>query len=332
MRALWPLITAENASEVCEAVLEAAPGLPRKCMEAMDKDVESAMSALGALTNLAVGANMKCLLCQTPGLVAALVRTAQAGATDDVKLAALVALSALALDASNMVPLCNTPNLVPLLVNAARSGATDNVKEVALNTLSNLAVADDNQLPLAQSSGLVDALVVACSSSRDGSRRSAIAALHGLSTSGVATALLDTPAVVAALSTRLKDANIDTQLRAAMALASLVGGDEARSYMLTSDSTILRSIVGVLHMSLDVPGSWEFARPLHALRSLCLLPSNRAILVKNGLPALLVRAVATSLEKNDARARQSSRWSRCSSSPLTSPRCVSSRQTLFFLL
>jgi len=349
MDALWPLITIANANEVGAAVVKAAPGLPRKCVEAMGMNAPSAEAAgkalwklsrtddnqvplrktpglvdalvraassgatdgikeaaLGALQCLTIAADNRVPLCKTPGLVDALVRAASSGATDGIKEAALGALANLALAADNQVPLRKTPGLVDALVQAASSGATDGAKQAALSALGNLAIADDNTSTLAQWPGLVDLLVRSCSSAHEASRRQATATLLNLTTSSASAAVVNTSLVIAALAQGLKDSNPDTQRRAAMALANLVGGDEKRAHMLTSDTPILNNIVSVLRMALDKPGpgSWELEVPLQALRSLSLLPANRAVFVNAGLPALLTRAVGVALDTNDTRAAE----------------------------
>ena len=95
MDALGQLFSRENTKTIGKAVMEAAPGLPCKCVEAMGKDMESAESAAWVLLMLALAADNQVPLRQTPGLVDALVRAASSGATDGIKKAALIVLAPL---------------------------------------------------------------------------------------------------------------------------------------------------------------------------------------------------------------------------------------------
>ena len=132
MDALGQLFESASANTMGKAVIDTAPGLPRKCVEAMGKDMESAESAVWVLLMLALVDDNQVPLRKTPGLVVALLRAASSGATDGIKQGALTALQNIAIADDNKVPLCKTRGLVDALVRAASSGATDGIKRAAL--------------------------------------------------------------------------------------------------------------------------------------------------------------------------------------------------------
>jgi hypothetical protein len=119
--------------------------------------------------------------------------------------------------------------------------------------------------------------------------------------------VLDKPEIVHAISPYLLDKKDDIRLAATMILSNIVGKDKERSEMLTTNSSTLKYLVGLLNHVLTEPPekeyaggiSWNLYEPLQPIRSLSLIDKNRTHLVAAGVLPLLTLSLSTAISKND---------------------------------
>jgi len=295
-RALGVIQNLASASDI-KMALFATPGLVDALVLAAGSGRTHIMKqrALGALQNLASANQNKVAMRHCPGLVNVLVLAAGSGETALIKHRGLGVLLHLSAAFDNRVPLMQTLGLVGTLLQAATTAATEGIQAAALGTLAGLAGAPENRLALAQTPGLVALLVSDCSSANDDCRKHAACALHNLAQSPESAAIIDTPAVLDALSQRLHDEHSIVQQLGAMALAVLVGSDPARSRVLASHPVVLLGLVDTLRRTLDHATVFAPLEPLLAVHALSLLPGSRTLFVSAELPSLLARTLASAL-------------------------------------
>ena len=260
-------------------------------------------AAVKALWKLARAKNNQAAMFAKPGVVEVVLHASDKGGTPGIKESGFKALVSLSAAGDNKVPMFATPGLVDVLMRAAAEGETSEIKRHATWTLANLAYAAGNKVPMFTKPGMVDLLVRSCGNDTNADVRfSAVNALRFLSASPDVCRGLDTPAVVAALSARLNDENEDTHRRAMMALANIVGSDEKRSHMLSSDAKVLGGVVDLLKAANhNNAGGWTHPGVLQPICSLCMVPSNRSFFVSKNLTELVIAALDQVLAKDDAR-------------------------------